>query len=61
MTGLCFLGTMFIPINVAINTSVLGHEGNSNYLAGLGLGSAVIGMYSAFSWTFSAGSGVIIS
>ena len=61
MTGLCFLGTMFIPINVVINTMVMGHQGSSQYLAGLGLGSAVIGLYAAFSWTFSSGSGVIIS
>ena len=61
MGSMCFIGTMFIPVNVVVNTMVLGHEADSRYLAGLGLGSATVGMYAAFSWTFSQGAAVIIA
>ena len=61
MSTLCFLGTMFIPINVVVNTMVLGHNSDPHLLGGLGLGSATVGMYGAFSWAFSQGGAVVIS
>ena len=61
MSTMCFLGTMFIPINVVVNTMVLGHATDAYSLAGLGLGSATVGIYGAFSWAFSQGAAVVIS
>ena len=30
LSSMCFLGTMFIPINVVVNTAVMGHQKDAN-------------------------------
>ena len=61
MASMCFIGTMFIPINVVVNTAILGHEVDSIYLAALGLGSATTGIYGAFSWAYTQGAAQMIA